>query len=118
MIDRLRRANIEFGITLLIIEHNMRVVMNMTDKIYCLAHGELLAEGSPEEIQNDQRVIDAYLGGGGSRDEPGPEARRALAAGRHVMIFSDHVPLADEIALKTEAVERGLEKLGRVIQKA
>ena len=62
LINRLRRANSEFGITLFVIEHNMRVVMNMADRIYCLAHGELLAQGSPEEIQNDQRVIDAYLG--------------------------------------------------------
>ena len=62
LIDRLRRANSEFGITLFVIEHNMRVIMNMAQKIYCLAHGELLAEGSPEEVQNDQRVIDAYLG--------------------------------------------------------
>ncbi|MEM7301742.1 MAG: ABC transporter ATP-binding protein [Pseudomonadota bacterium] len=62
LIDRLKRANSEFGITLFIIEHNMRVIMNMADHIYCLAHGELLAEGPPENIQNDQRVIDAYLG--------------------------------------------------------
>jgi len=62
LIDRLKRANTEFGITLFIIEHNMRVIMNMADKIYCLAHGKLLAEGSPQEIQNDQRVVDAYLG--------------------------------------------------------
>lgn len=62
LIDRLRRANTEFGITLFIIEHNMRVIMNMADRMYCLAHGELLAEGTPDEIQNDQRVIDAYLG--------------------------------------------------------
>ena len=62
LIDRLRRANTEFGITLFIIEHNMRVIMNMAESIYCLAHGELLAQGSPEEVQNDQRVIDAYLG--------------------------------------------------------
>ena len=62
LIDRLKRANSEFGITLFIIEHNMRVIMNMADTIYCLAHGELLAAGSSEEIQNDQRVIDAYLG--------------------------------------------------------
>ncbi|MBX2855648.1 MAG: ABC transporter ATP-binding protein [Rhodobacteraceae bacterium] len=62
LIDRLRRANTEFGITLFIIEHNMRVIMNMADTIYCLAHGEMLASGSPDEIQNDQRVIDAYLG--------------------------------------------------------
>jgi ABC-type branched-subunit amino acid transport system ATPase component len=62
LIDRLKRANTEFGITLFIIEHNMRVIMNMAESIYCLAHGELLAQGTPDEIQNDQRVIDAYLG--------------------------------------------------------
>lgn len=62
LIDRLKKANTEFGITLLIIEHNMRVIMNMADHIYCLAHGKLLASGEPEDIQNDQRVIDAYLG--------------------------------------------------------
>ncbi|MGB5328932.1 MAG: ABC transporter ATP-binding protein [Gammaproteobacteria bacterium] len=62
LIDRLRRANTEFGITLFVIEHNMRVIMNMAETIYCLAHGEMLAEGTPDEIQNDQRVIDAYLG--------------------------------------------------------
>ena len=62
LIDRLKRANSEFGITLFVIEHNMRVIMNMAETIYCLAHGEMLARGTPEEIQNDQRVIDAYLG--------------------------------------------------------
>lgn len=62
LIDRLKKANAQFGITLLIIEHNMRVIMNITDRIYCLAHGELLAEGLPEEIQNNPNVIDAYLG--------------------------------------------------------
>lgn len=62
MIDRLFRANEEFGITLFVIEHNMPVVMSLADHIYCLAHGELLAEGTPEEIRDDQRVIDAYLG--------------------------------------------------------
>lgn len=62
LIDRLKRANTEFGITLFIIEHNMRVIMNMADQIYCLAHGEMLAQGTPDQIQNDQRVIDAYLG--------------------------------------------------------
>jgi branched-chain amino acid transport system ATP-binding protein len=62
LIDRLKRANEEFGITLFVIEHNMRVIMNLAEHIYCLAHGELLAEGTPDQIQNDQRVIDAYLG--------------------------------------------------------
>ena len=62
LIDRLKRANSEFGITLVIVEHNMRVIMNMADKIYCLAHGQLLAAGTPKAIRSDQRVIDAYLG--------------------------------------------------------
>jgi branched-chain amino acid transport system ATP-binding protein len=62
LIDRLLSANADLGITLFVIEHNMRVIMNLAEHIYCLAHGELLAEGTPDEIQNDQRVIDAYLG--------------------------------------------------------
>ncbi|MDA8108992.1 MAG: ABC transporter ATP-binding protein [Betaproteobacteria bacterium] len=62
LIDRLKRAHSEFGITLFVIEHNMRVIMNLAEHIYCLSRGELLAEGPPEQIQNDQRVVDAYLG--------------------------------------------------------
>jgi branched-chain amino acid transport system ATP-binding protein len=62
LIDRLKRANRELGITLFVIEHNMRVIMNLAQRMYCLAHGEMLAEGTPEELKNDRRVIDAYLG--------------------------------------------------------
>lgn len=63
LIDRLKRANQELGITLFVIEHNMPVIMGLAEHIYCLANGQLLAQGPPEDIQNDQRVIDAYLGG-------------------------------------------------------
>ena len=62
IIDRLIKVNKEFGITLLVIEHNMRVIMQLAQKIFCLAHGQMLAEGTPEQIKNDKRVVDAYLG--------------------------------------------------------
>ncbi len=62
LIHRLKRANQELGITLFVIEHNMRVIMNLAAHIYCLAHGQLLAAGKPDEIRSNPRVIDAYLG--------------------------------------------------------
>ena len=62
IIDRLIKVNQDFGITLLVIEHNMRVIMQLAEDIFCLAHGKMLANGSPDEIKNDKRVIDAYLG--------------------------------------------------------
>ena len=62
IIDRLIKVNQDFGITLLVIEHNMRVIMQLAEDIFCLAHGQMLAKGKPDEIKNDKRVIDAYLG--------------------------------------------------------
>src|SRR5207249_12116423 len=62
LLGQLRKVNAQLGITLLVIEHNMRVIMNLAQYIYCLAHGELLAEGKPEQVQKDPRVLDAYLG--------------------------------------------------------
>ena len=62
IIDRLIKINDKYKITLFVIEHNMRVVMNLAQRIFCMAHGQLLAEGTPSEIKNDKRVIDAYLG--------------------------------------------------------
>ncbi len=63
IIDCLKRVNEDFKITLLVIEHNMRVMMNLAEKIYCLSQGKILTQGTPSEIKNSKIVIDAYLGG-------------------------------------------------------
>ena len=52
----------EQGITFLIIEHNMDVIMSLCDRVWVLAEGTNLAEGTPKEIQNNQKVLQAYLG--------------------------------------------------------
>ena len=62
IIDRLISVNKDYGITLLVIEHNMKVIMNLAQRVFCLAHGQMLANGTPDEIKNDKRVLDAYLG--------------------------------------------------------
>jgi len=62
LIDRLKAANRTRGLTLLVIEHNMPVIMGLAEHIYCLAHGRLLAEGPPQTIRRDAKVLDAYLG--------------------------------------------------------
>lgn len=63
LVERLRHANAALGITLLVIEHNMPVVMDLADQVFCMARGRVLASGTPAQVRADERVLNAYLGG-------------------------------------------------------
>lgn len=62
LVEMIRRIQKEFGLTILLIEHDMKVIMKLCEYIYVMATGEVIATGAPEEIRNNPQVIAAYLG--------------------------------------------------------
>ena len=68
IIERIREIHRQ-GVTFLIIEHNMELVMRLCSSVLVMAEGGILMEGSPEEIRSDPRLIDAFLGGSTSSSD-------------------------------------------------
>ncbi len=62
------REMVDAGAALMLVDHDMNLVLSVCDRIHVLEFGAVIATGAPAEIRNDQRVVDAYLGGSGSRE--------------------------------------------------
>jgi branched-chain amino acid transport system ATP-binding protein len=74
--DFMRKVRDERGLTILLIEHDMQVIMEVSEHITVLDHGQKIAEGTPEEVRTNERVVEAYLGKQGEKEAEAGAARR------------------------------------------
>ena len=98
LLGRRMRAIIDHGITILLVDHDMGLVLSVCDYIYVIEFGKLIAEGPPAVIRGDERVITAYLGEQARADVE--EAKRILAT---VDLVNEEEHPADEAATQVEA---------------
>jgi neutral amino acid transport system ATP-binding protein len=84
MADRIRELN-QRGVTFLVVEHNMEFVMGLCDSVAVMERGAVIAHGEPEQVRNDPRVLDAYLGGAVD-DDPEPASGIPTATGQDVTL--------------------------------